>query len=64
MKLKKLNLVLGIITLSYLLHLESVIIPVYLNGFGVEGVSIRLSCIIWSLISIVSVIWLILRVAK
>lgn len=59
---KILKLALGIIASSYLIHIESVIIPVYLKGpvAAYDGVAIALSCIGWCAISFCALISLII----
>ena len=47
------KLFLGAMSLSYFVHLESVIIPSY---FGWWGVGVSLGCIIWSNISMLCLI--------
>ena len=50
--------ILGLIALSYFLHLETVRIPAYL-AFGSFSVGIVLSCIVWCSISTIALILLI-----
>lgn len=55
MKTKKLKIVFGLGAISYFIHLESVIIPIWLSGEGSAyngGVSVDWICIVWSLFSL------------
>ena len=63
MNIKKLlKLALGLIASSYFIHIESVIVPVYLKGSiaAYDGVSVALSCIVWCAISLSALIVLII----
>ena len=59
---KTIKLALGLIASSYLVHINSVIIPVWLQGpeIAYEGVAVALSCIMWCAISFCALVVLII----
>ena len=55
MKTKNIKIVFGLGAISYFIHLESVIISVWLSGKGSAyrgGVTVDWVCIVWSLFSL------------